>query len=140
MIEVTKQGRIFVDGVERKQYNNREYKMVKIGGVSYYVHRIVAEAYCPNDYDYPQVCHLNGIKDDNRPSNLKWVTNLQNYNNALKKGLQTKGKRKLNNKDVKSVRNIYKKDIYSYRQLAKLHNVDVKTIYSVINKKTYKHV
>lgn len=47
------------------------------------VHRLVAEAFIPNPDGLPQVDHINGVRDDNRASNLRWVTNKENLNFPL---------------------------------------------------------
>lgn len=51
-----------------------------------YVHRLVAEAFIPNPYNYPIVRHLNGDPEDNRVENLAWGTQTDNMRDAINDG------------------------------------------------------
>ena len=51
------------------------------------VHRVVAEAFIPNNLNKPYINHINGNKLDNSIHNLEWVTNSENILHARKTGL-----------------------------------------------------
>lgn len=57
-----------------------------------YLHRIIANAFIPNPENKLCINHINGIKYDNRISNLEWCTVKENNNHAFDNGLQKKGK------------------------------------------------
>ena len=47
------------------------------------VHRLVADAFLAPISGKHEIDHINGIRNDNRPENLKWSTRRENMNNAL---------------------------------------------------------
>ena len=77
----------FPDMVLRAHKNRKDgYYKVRVGKKMHYVHRLVAEAFLPNPNNYPEVDHINRVKEENRSENLRWVshgTNMQNSSRGM---------------------------------------------------------
>jgi hypothetical protein len=111
------------------------------------VHNLVALAFHGNCPPNQEVRHLDGIKKNNKPSNLKYGTRKRNIQDAIEHGTlyrpNTKGamngKARLTEADVEFIRRKYKFRDKKFGQaaLGNRFNVDRTTISDVINGRTW---
>lgn len=133
-----KDGEILNPGI-----HNRGYRRVNFKGKSWFIHRLVAQAFIPNPEEKPQVNHINGVRDDNRAENLEWVTcqeNLRHSYDVLGTPGHNLGKRsprrKLTDEQARDVK--YSKKTYS--QLCEQYGIDDSTIHAIRHGKQYRDI
>jgi hypothetical protein len=119
---------------------NGNHQMIKI-------HRAVANAFCLNPHQKPQVNHMDGNKKNNNYANLEWVTNDENMQHSWRIGLRTYSgegahNNKLSNKDVLTIRSCYiKGDLkYGAKPLARKYRVSNTTIRNIMKNKKWRHL
>lgn len=86
---------------QTKDRNGYLYVSIKIGSSrpKFACHRIIAKAFVSGYKEGLHTNHINGVKTDNRPENLEWVTNEQNVAHAWKNGLcNLRGEKQPNHK------------------------------------------
>ncbi len=139
-LDIREDGTIWYNGMIKKFYNHSTgYLATKFSGKAHLVHRIVAEKYLPNPENKRTVNHINGIKSDNRVSNLEWNTNKENIKHAFETGLSdSKHLRKLTMDEVREIRSKYIPYKYTQCMLGKEYGICNQGISQIINNKRYK--
>lgn len=105
------------------------------------VHRLVAETFIKPENLSLQVDHINGVKTDNRVSNLEWVTPRENTLRSVRLGLKPRGEKhgnsKLKQKEVEIIRDLYQTGKHSQRKLGAFFGVSHWTIGRIVNNKMW---
>lgn len=108
-------------------------------------HRLVAQAFIPNQENKPQVNHINGNKENNHISNLEWCTRLENMrhafdNNLIKPAKGSKvGSSKLKEKDVLEIIELLSQG-KPQKEIAEKFNVGVPAISDIKRGKNWSHL
>lgn len=72
------------------------YLQVQLGGktVPKYIHRLMAITFLKQEENKKQIDHINGIRDDNRLENIRWVTASENcYAYGYKERIENRKKK-----------------------------------------------
>lgn len=112
------------------------------------VHRLVLETFvglCP---DGMEACHNNGIRTDNRLSNLRWDTKSSNQRDSIKHGThttlhqngETNPTSKLNASDIKVIQYLYKVVNFLQNDIAWHFNISQQHVSRIVNRKEWNHI
>lgn len=136
-------GSILYQGVNQKGY--KVCYLCKNGVTkNITVHRVVALTYIPNPENKPQVNHINGIRDDNRPENLEWATCQENIQAAFDTGLKSNAGEKNNrsiftNHQINKIRQSVDNRFMTVKQMAKYYRTSYNTMWKAV-KKNYQKI
>ncbi len=117
------------------------YHRLQLYRKTYKVHRLVATAFCKGDTSLP-VNHINGVKTDNTPRNLEFITTGENNRHAFRTGLTTRASGdahpmvKIPSRRYREVF-LWRDKGYSYAKIAKAYGVAKGTIWTICNKRRY---
>jgi len=114
------------------------YLLVKIGGKTRSVHRVVAEAFLPKPDVYMEVNHKDCIKGNNHVDNLEWVTPKENMAHAVKNNRGVGGG-KLTSFQARLIR-IADKYGMGRRQIVDVFDVSSSTVGEIVRRKTWKSI
>ncbi len=109
-----------------------------------YIHHLVLESFVGRRPENNEACHGPDFNcTNNRLSNLRWDTKQGNAQDVATSGIQ-KGinnpQAKVNDTKVKEIREMYKTGLYSQDKIGILYGITQKTVYCIVNRKTWTHV
>ena len=115
-------------------------------GKTYFIHRLVAEAFVLNYENKTDINHKDGNKENNKADNLEWCTRKQNIHHSWKNGLSKKvmgekhHRHKLTQDDVNYIRQNYIAGHAEFGAfpLAKKFNVKPCTISNIVAYRKWK--
>lgn len=142
-------GKVFTKIYDRElkgEISIQGYRRVRLGPLGKFaVHRLVAELYCENPHNFPQVNHIDGDKLNNHFINLEWCTAKHNIIHSHKNKLVnlcngTKSNlAKLIDSQVLEIRSLHEQG-KSKSDLAKMFNIGVSNIYAIVTRRSWKHI
>lgn len=107
------------------------------------VHRVVAETFLQNKNNKNVVNHIDGNKQNNKVSNLEWISSKENSEHAVKKGLTKSGhlshRARFSKEEVLEMRRKYTSGVRQ-TDIAKEYGTDDSTMFAILKLKTYKNI
>ncbi len=140
-------GRILKTALTKKGYERARISFFG-NKKSYMIHRLVAKLFLVNPKKLEAVNHIDGNKQNNRSTNLEWISNEDNIKHAWENGLCEKvarkgsnnGIAKLTEKKVLEIRKKYIPNVVTRKDLAEEYNVTISCIKDILIRRSWKHI
>ncbi len=127
-----------------KQYtgvrDRKSVTLINSNKKTYYVHKIVAETFigpCPLNFE---VCHNNGDSSDNRLSNLRYDTHINNQADQLLHGTRHRGaihhSAKTTEQDVIEIRKLFTEG-NTQADIARTYGLTRTSVHSIVHRKSW---
>lgn len=138
-----------VKGRVLSQCETDRYPFVQLsrGGTSSIgrVHRLVCEAFHGPPADGSMhAAHIDGNPSNNQPSNLRWATPAENYQDKVEHGTacigESHGRSKLTENCVHIIRAMARSGEYTHQKMASMFGVSRSHIGDVVSGKRWKHL
>jgi hypothetical protein len=130
--------------------NNKGYVSVALfnekGRTDVSIHRLVGRYFVDGYEDGLTINHKDCNKKNNHYTNLEWVTHAENIKHRDENNLRIAPKgiectnSKLNDDDVRRIRELHSTGKYTHKQIAKMYLMDRSSISDVINRASWKHI
>lgn len=142
---ISRDGRVWRNGKEKKlSIGKVGYKVVNFSknnkSNTFYLHRLLLDAFIGPCPDGCEALHANGDRLDNRLENLRWGTRAENVADALRHGTATVGSKnaqaKLRSHDIGWIKDMNRLGFFA-REIAPHFRVSETAIHRVISGKSY---
>lgn len=116
--------------------------------ICFKIHRLIAFSFIPNHDNKPFINHIDGVKTNNKLSNLEWCTSKENYSHAKNMGLikykygEDANGAIFTNNQVKYLRNAFKSisPQISVREFCKIMDTPYSSMKEIMSGRTYKFI
>ncbi len=120
------------------------YLSVKNRRYNFTIHRLVLLTFTGTPNVGQQCAHLNGIRDDNRLENLKWVSPKENAAHKWLHGTQQTGEAapnvKLSNWDAITILNLHFVHAKGYSEISRLLNLNPPHVVRIVKGRNFKSI